>query len=437
MGNFMIKNWAPPRRKSGPRLDSQLNLDPGFRRDGNFWNILTICFICLTLISFHPAYAATTSDTTVKNTWIAGLKSMSAQMTATQIQNAGIMGGIMDGVTNNNAILSMQTLQAGAYRDYTPGENLCRFGTLSRSLASADMAATAQTLAINTLLLNRETHNGPHGSPYADHDKLGKLDNLSNLYCNPGDNNGAPVACSCDTTKGTCTGPMAARSNRDLDFARLLGGRLTVDLNLTDGILTPDEQDIVGFLTTISAFPTLPSLSRGSSDASISPRSLLSFHDARQITAQRGLTRTTLSHFVGNRAQGGGDGTSAYMVALLQELGMSNEDAAQYLKFDGVSLTADGSDAARTHTPSYNAQMEILAKKIYQNPNYYTGLMDKPTNVTRAQAAQMAIRLMQRRDLYNVVTRREMLLSQLLESRLKTEENRMRTRLAQAKSMRD
>lgn len=399
--------------------------------------IILKSLILIILLSGTTAHAATNSDATVKSTWIAGLKSMSAQMTATQIQNAGILGGVMDGVSTNNAILSMQVLQAGAYRNYTPGENLCRFGTLSRSLASADMAAGAQTLAINTLLLNRETHNGPHGSPYADYDKLGKLDNLSNLYCNPGDNNGAPVACACDTTKGTCTGPFAARSNRDLDFARLLGGRLSVDLNLADGTLTPDEQDILGFLTTVSAFPTLPSLSRGASDASLSPRALLAFHDARQITARRGLTRTTLSHFVGNRAQGGGNGSSSHMIALLQELGMSAEDAAQYLKFDGVSLIANGSDTTAMHTPSYDAQMEILTKKIYQNPNYYTGLMDKPANVTRAQAAQMAIRLMQRRDLYNVMIRREMLLSQLLETRLKTEETRMRTRLAQAKSVQD
>lgn len=396
-----------------------------------------IGIITLTLGSVTGAQATSDSDKTVKDSWIAGLKSMTAQMTATQIQNTGTKGAIMDGVAVNNAILSMQKLQAGAYRDYTPGENLCRFGTLSRSLASADMAAMRQKIAIDTLLLNRENHNGPHGSPYADHDKLGKLDNLTNLYCNPGDNNGAPVACACDTTKGTCTGPIAARSNRDLDFTRLLGSRLTVDLDMTDGMLTPDEQDILGFLTTISAFPTLPSLSRGASDASLSPRAFLAFQEARKITAQRSLTRATLSHFVGNRAQGGGGGSSGPMIALLQELGMSPEDAAQYLKSDYMSLTANGSDTARTHHPSYEAQMEILTKKIYQNPNYYTGLMDKPTNVTRAQAAQMAIRLMQRRDLYDVITRREMLLSQLLEQRLKTEENRMRTRLAQAKNMQD
>ncbi len=396
--------------------------------------LLYIVILMTPLATAHATSAQASSDQVVKDTWITGLKSMAAQLTATTLQNAGSFGGMFDSMATNTAILSAQKLQAGAYQNYTPGENLCRFGTLSRSLASADLAATRQINAIDTVLLNRETNNNSYGSPSSDHDQMGKLKNLTNLYCNPGDNNANPVACECDLTQGTCSGPLAARSNRDLDFARLFASRLTLNFNLSDGVITPDEQDVLGFLTTVSAFPILPPLAPRSSELTSSPAVMTAFQDTRKIAAQRGLTRATLAHFVGSRSNGGGGAASApYMQALLQELGMNAATAQEYLTSEGQNLTGTGA-TEQSKSASYNAQMEILTKKIYQNPNFYTYLMDKPANIDRAHAAQMAIRLMQRRDMADIITRREMLLSQLLEAKISSEEQRMRARISQAKS---
>ena len=65
--------------------------------------------------------------------------------------------------------------------------------------------------------------------------------------------------------------------------------------------------------------------------------------------------------------------------------------------------------------PSYYAQMEMLTKKIYQNPNFYTNLYDKPANVARKNAAMHAIGLMQKFDLFNSYLRTEASLSVILE----------------------
>ena len=68
--------------------------------------------------------------------------------------------------------------------------------------------------------------------------------------------------------------------------------------------------------------------------------------------------------------------------------------------------------------PSYYAQMEVLTKKLYQNPVFYTELYDKPANVERKTVAMQAIELMQRRDMYRSVLRSEATLSVMLETAL-------------------
>src|SRR5690606_22986449 len=69
--------------------------------------------------------------------------------------------------------------------------------------------------------------------------------------------------------------------------------------------------------------------------------------------------------------------------------------------------------------PSYYAQLEILTKKIYQNPDFYANLYDKPANVERKSTALKAIDLMLDRAMYESQLRREMVLSVLLSSRLR------------------
>ena len=59
--------------------------------------------------------------------------------------------------------------------------------------------------------------------------------------------------------------------------------------------------------------------------------------------------------------------------------------------------------------------MEILTKKIYQNPDFYTNLYDKPANVERKGVALQAIGLMQKFDLFKSNLRSEASLSVLLE----------------------
>lgn len=91
--------------------------------------------------------------------------------------------------------------------------------------------------------------------------------------------------------------------------------------------------------------------------------------------------------------------SKGYMDFILQELGVSAGEATMLLG----------------ENPSYYAQMEILTKKIYQNPAFYTNLYDKPANVERKAAAMQAIKLMQKFDILKSFLRGEASISILLE----------------------
>ena len=65
--------------------------------------------------------------------------------------------------------------------------------------------------------------------------------------------------------------------------------------------------------------------------------------------------------------------------------------------------------------------MEILAKKIYQNPDFYVNLYDTPANVARKKVALRAIELMLDRAIYESQIRQEMVMSVLLSSKLRSD----------------
>lgn len=101
----------------------------------------------------------------------------------------------------------------------------------------------------------------------------------------------------------------------------------------------------------------------------------------------------------------------AYMKALLAEFGISDSS-------DSDTTLNNEIDDILGVRPSYYAQMEVLTKKIYQHPNFYLNLYDKPANVERIGASITAISLMNQRDRFESLLRREMLTSVLLEEEI-------------------
>jgi hypothetical protein len=99
------------------------------------------------------------------------------------------------------------------------------------------------------------------------------------------------------------------------------------------------------------------------------------------------------------------------------------QGASRTREFLGAVMAELGVPAAEIfpmigEQPSYYAQLEILAKKIYQNPDFFSGLYDSPANVERKSVALKAIDLMLDRAIYESQLRQEMATSVLLSAKL-------------------
>ncbi len=343
------------------------------------------------------------------------LKNMTAQITASNIQSTGSIGGMMDGMAANDAILASQTLQADAYRDYTPSEGLCRFGTNVRSLAATQEHELTTWLSLAQITESRIMgKSGGQSGPGEGTDKVSRYNQFQRVYCDPGDNNGFMKNLCYATTTAPSSTPK--RFNKDIDYVRTIDRALTLDVDFTDGKITNDEEDVLALSSNLYAynlFDTLPP-AIFKNDAGHGNKNL--YLDIRQIATLHGLAQNSFNEIIAARASGNSTTTSQsvapYMTNVMKELGMTDNDTKTYL-------------TSNTGRLSYNAQMEILTKKIYQNPNFYTNLIDKPANVKRQIAAMKAIDVTQNRGIFESLERQELLLSALLELEIRDEQQRL------------
>lgn len=346
-------------------------------------------------------------DELFKDHILPSLQAMTAQMIGARVHMTGAIGGFIDGQSLVETQLVMKKLEAQALRDYTPGENLCRLGTSVRSLGAADFRAESVRYALGEMAEDRLMNTlGGSSDGGTDMDIGGRFNQFARVYCNPGDNNGL-MKQICYPKQPAPTS-QAERMNKDIDFARTLDQPMTLDLNFTDAALTPDEEDIIALSSNLYAHNIFGRLPAATFEDTAGDRNKPTYLDLRQVAALRSVAQHSFNAQVAQRARGA-SGSSAYLFNVLKELGMSDVEAKKLL-------------ASNTGEPSYHAQMEILTKKIYQNPNFYVNLVDKPANVKRQLAAMDAIALTQNRDLFESLERQEMLLSLLLELEIRAEQ---------------
>jgi hypothetical protein len=123
------------------------------------------------------------------------------------------------------------------------------------------------------------------------------------------------------------------------------------------------------------------------------------------------------------------------MRLILQQLGIPETPTQiynRYLSQKNEALDFPGAADPIRDEMSYYAQMEILSKKIFQRPEFYTNLYDKPANVSRKAASLQAIGMMLDRDIFETNLRTEMLISMLLELQVIKEQERFENDFAQA-----
>jgi hypothetical protein len=301
-------------------------------------------------------------------------------------------GAFLDGQSFNGALRTVQDLTATSLKTYTPSDSLCRFGTLSKSLAFSEAKGDANQLVLAKRSQNRQLGQQNLSSAEGEQmDRLYRMNQFRAKFCDGSDFNGA--------IKPLCNGtPSDTRHNMDINFTRAVDTKNTLNVDFTDNTMTDDEENILALANNLYAHKVFNRIDGDAlkNDSNTDLRS--TYLDQRSIVAKRSVAENSFYELIGQKSSGGVQ-SKDHFVKVLQYLGLSEDDAKKYLG----------------DNPSYDVQMEVLTKKIYQDPAFYANLMDSPTNVNRQYAAMQAFGLMQKRDIFDTISRSEILMSLLLE----------------------
>lgn len=325
-------------------------------------------------------------------------------------------GAMMDGQALNLTLLSLQKQNVKSIEAQTTSDQICRFGTLSRSLANSDDRSRNVQLGLAAQMLQRETMRQGLASGYAKEvgaqigrtsDKERRFDQYKTLFCSPKDSNGT-IDANATPNPGWCTANSDVNYNRDINATGTLYNPLTLKLDFSaagNGTKTPDEEAIMALANNLFAHDLPLNFSAGEFNSMVKDPGKISdaqkqkLVDYRALIAKRTIAQNSFAALTAMKAEGGGQSAS-YMKDMLKNLGIA--DAGAQTKYLGDK-------------PSYYAQMDFLTRKIYQSPDFYANLMESKDNVTRQQTAMEGISLMQDRDIYKSLQRSEMVLSSLLE----------------------
>jgi hypothetical protein len=337
---------------------------------------------------------------------------MTEEFSAVMMQQMQIIGSFFDATEQNQTQRDIRTLTARAHKDYHPSETICRYGSFIRSVSHAEQIGDLNRQGLNKILneyfRNMRNNSSAEG---LQNEMRARADLFRNYYCDPSELGGSLLEfCRGENNENSialATSPRIRNYyNKDIDVYQTLLKPLTLDVNFSDGSATPadDEQNLIALAKNLY----WPVTSDVAPPDSIEDRYLYLL-ETRQMAAMHNVAHNTFTNIVGLKSRSdnplGVQGGSAYMKSFLREFGISDEDIELYLG----------------QNPSYYAQMEVLAKKIYQDPTFYTNLYDKPANIDRINASMEAIQLMQNRDRFEVLTRQEMLTSLLVEQALMEE----------------
>ncbi len=364
---------------------------------------------------------------------IEAMSRMTNQLSAVAMQHTQIIGAFMDADIQMDTHRLFQQLQAEAHKDYRPSDDFCYFGTNVRSMANSETRAKHNTIALSMHSMARQLGNADmNAAPSTEQDYRGRWDQFVDTYCDTRDNNwhtpsalpvaapgygqlsGLEYACDHDGAFSAAGEPRGAaqpwRKNIDIDYHRLVEEPRTIEANFTDGAITEDEEDLMALSSNLFGSRVLTrALSRQNIQSDNGKKLYLAL---RSVAAKRSVAQHSFDAIVGIKTSGTGAGlipvgqTRQYLASIVKELMPDTMPDAEIYELMGEE-------------PSYFSQLEIMSKKLYQNPDFYANLYDTPANVNRKHVAMKAIELMLDRAIYESQIRKEMVVSVLLSTKLR------------------
>ncbi len=324
-----------------------------------------------------------------------GLKAVEYNIKQGIIRQTTALGSFLQAQENNRSISSLQAGSAAAARNYLPSETLCRFGTLSQSLAADDIASrTVQSLSANASMQRELGTRGSAAQAGAAGDLSSRMEEVIKETC--GSEPGLTLMCGTNPQRRFASVPRDQRVNSDINFARTVGSSATLDTSVPGEDPTPADQslNLLGY----NLYGHKQMSGRPTSGQMKNPKGENVYRQIRSVAGARGVAQNSYAAITGMKSKGSGKGKE-YFQALMKQLGIGT---------GGLAYAVDDQ-------PSYSAQMEVLTKKLYQDPSFYINLMEGRTNIGRQSGAMAGIEVMQDRDIYNSMRRSEMLLALLVQ----------------------
>lgn len=353
------------------------------------------------------------TDTVFITNLNSALQMMSEQFVTTMMSQAMIIGSFLDAKQQLETQLLLQKLTAEAHKDYQPSAGMCAFATNIRSLGMSDHTASLTRTTLSQRAIQRQLGEGVAlGSLGADDDRSNRFGQFATRFCDINDNNrlagvantGLQLICAGNVRSNL------ANLNRDVDFTRMVADPDTMLVDMADPARGRDTESAFAMQANLYGHDLMSRIPRTLLNDDASMDEVVDF---RSVLAKRSIAEASFNTIVGLKAMGStGDAglnsteTMKYMTFLLKDLGIAEEE------IPGLIASAATADEAR---PSYYAQLRLLAKRIYQRPDFYIDLYDTPANVKRKKVAMQGINSILEREIHESRQRSEAILSQILE----------------------
>ncbi len=346
---------------------------------------------------------------------LAAMMLMTEQLVSNAMAQTQMIGSLFDAKHQLETQRLFQTMVAKAHKDYHPSEELCEIGTIARPLAASNRKSDLVFQALSKKAVDRQiladrtlvTDGG------AMSDKPSRLVQFIKVFCDKQDNSeNLGLLCKKGNTD-------VRHRNIDINYTGTIDLPLTLDVDFQDPAVTIDEMAVFALHNNLIAHETMrfvpgTALIAPNGEPAFGPAAI-DYLDSRALVAKRSVAANSLSAITAMKARGNGD-SEAFIYALIDELNPGLFSPAEIAKYIGEN-------------PSYFAQMELLTKKFYQHPKFYSNLYDKPANVLRKDVAIQAAELMQKRDIYRSFLRSEAVLATMLEAALTDEQNLIKNEL--------
>lgn len=340
------------------------------------------------------------------------VQKMAARFSALATWQTMMVGKFFDAQQQTETMHALQIITARAINDYKPSLGVCEFNSNMLTLAAMHDYKDFAAVVLSEKELDRSLNKGFSGSAEGQTADLeSRFQQFKNLFCDPDDNNGDlnDLCVHFDSTIGSSNLQYA---NADINFGKTLGLKKTLNVNIDDAATVarePTNDELSLYAMTSNLYhtrinnPTPPSALETTSAAIINS-SQQEYLDYRSFLAKMSVAQNSFNALSANKFQGP-QGSRELAVTVLTNLGYTAAEA---------NLMINGNNLHDVE-PSYDFIMEILSKKLLENPQFYTNLYETPVNVKRTQIALQAIGLMQKFDLFKSHLRSEANLSVLLE----------------------